>query len=167
MPMIDAVLAEFQHEAATTRRLLERVPEQKFDWKPHEKSMTLGQLTHHIAEMPGWMAVVGHQDELDMAQEQERPEPPTSTSQLLELYDQSVETFRQKAAGLSDGEMMKPWKLRSGEEIHFEIPRAAAVRTFILNHLVHHRGQLSVYLRLLEVPLPSIYGPTADDRSFG
>ena len=166
MPMIDAVLAEFDHEAATTRRLLERVPDDKFDWKPHQKSMTLHQLTTHLADMPSWMATVGPQEELDLSTPMDRPEPPRTTEELLSRYDQNVETFKKFAREVADEAMFQPWRLRTGDKVHFEIPRAAAIRTFILNHFVHHRGQLSVYLRLLNVPLPSIYGPSADENVF-
>jgi len=167
MAIMDSILGEFDHEAATTRRLLERVPADKFDWKPHEKSFTLLQLTTHIADMPGWMGVVGPEDELDLATPMDRPAPPTSTEELLARYDANVETFRKVGAQVPDDTLMQPWRLRSGDTVHFEIPRIASIRTFILNHFIHHRGQLSVYLRLLDVPLPSIYGPTADDNSFG
>ena len=167
MSMMQAVLAEFEHEAATTRRLLERVPDDKFDWKPHEKSMSLLQLTTHLADMPGWLAVVGPKDELDMATPMDRPEPPTTTEELLSRYDANVETFKTVGAQVPDDSLGDPWTLRTGDEVHFQIPRAASIRTFILNHFIHHRGQLSVYLRLLDVPLPSIYGPSADEEGFG
>lgn len=167
MPMIDAVLAEFDHESATTRRLLERVPEEKFDWRPHEKSMSLLELTRHIAEMPGWMAAVGGKDELDMAAGGLERSEVGSRDELLAVFDRSVATFREGASALDDEALEKPWRLRTGDEIHFEIPRGAAIRTFIMSHLIHHRGQLSVYLRLLGVALPSIYGPSADEQGFG
>jgi uncharacterized damage-inducible protein DinB len=166
MPMIDAYLAEFDHEAATTRRLLERVPADKLGWKPHEKSMTLGQLANHLSQMPGWMEVIGGQDELDFSQGGPQPEPGDTPEAILESFDRSVETFKRIAPSVSDDAMGQSWKLRDGEKIFVDLPRAAAIRTFILNHVVHHRGQLSVYLRLLDVPLPSIYGPSADDNVF-
>lgn len=166
MPMIDAYLAEFDHEAATTRRLLERVPADQLGWKPHEKSMTLGQLANHLSQMPGWMEVIGGQDELDFSQSGPQPEPGETPEAILENFDRSVETFKRIAPSVSDEAMGQSWKLRDGEKIFVDLPRAAAIRTFILNHVVHHRGQLSVYLRLLDVPLPSIYGPSADDNVF-
>lgn len=166
MSIMQAILGEFEHEAATTRRLLERVPADKFDWKPHEKSFSLLQLTTHLADMPGWMAVVGPKDELDLSTPMERPDPPKTTDELLARYDKNVETFKTIGAEVPDDSLMDPWRLRTGDKVHFEIPRVASIRSFILNHFIHHRGQLSVYLRLLDVPLPSIYGPTADENVF-
>ena len=166
MSIMQAILGEFEHEAATTRRLLERVPADKFDWKPHEKSFSLLQLTTHLADMPGWMATVGPKDELDLSTPVERPDPPKTTDELLARYDKNVETFKTIGAEVSDDSLMDPWRLRTGDKVHFEIPRVASIRTFILNHFIHHRGQLSVYLRLLDVPLPSIYGPSADENVF-
>lgn len=166
MPMIDAILAEFDYEAATTRRLLERVPEDKWDWKPHEKSFTLKQLTQHMAEMPGWMTAVAGQDDLDLGGEQPPRAEIRTRDELLALYDQNVAAFREAAPQATDDSMRKPWRLRNGEKVFFEVPRAGAIRTFILNHFIHHRGQLSVYLRLLDVAIPSIYGPSADDNVF-
>jgi len=166
MSIMQAILGEFEHEAATTRRLLERVPDDKFDWKPHPKSFSLLQLTTHLADMPGWMAVVGPQDDLDLASPSERPDPPKTTGELLARYDKNVEIFKTVGAEVAEDSLMDPWRLRSGDKVHFEIPRIASIRTFILNHFIHHRGQLSVYLRLLDVPLPSIYGPSADENVF-
>lgn len=166
MPMIDAILAELDYEAATTRRLLERVPEDKWDWKPHEKSFTLKELTQHMAEMPGWMKAVAGQDDLDLGGEQPPRAEIRTRDELLALYDENVAAFREAAPQATDDAMRKPWRLRTGDKVHFEVPRAGAIRTFILNHLIHHRGQLSVYLRLLDVPIPSIYGPSADDNVF-
>lgn len=167
MAMSDAFLDEFDYEAATTRRLFERVPDDHFDWKPHEKSFTLHQLTQHMAEMPGWMRAVGGQDELDLADAGDQPRPTIETTEdLLRVFDENVAVFRQEMQKLSDDDMMKPWRLRTGEKVHFEVPRVGAIRTFVLSHLIHHRGQLAVYLRLLDVPIPSIYGPSADDNVF-
>lgn len=167
MAMSDAFLGEFEHEAATTRRLLERVPDEKFDWKPHDKSMTLLELTQHMAEMPGWMRAVGPQEELDLESAGDQPRPTVETTEdLLRVFDDNVAIFREEVAKLSNDDMKTPWRLRTGETVHFEVPRAGAIRTFILSHLIHHRGQLAVYLRLLDVPLPSIYGPSADDDVF-
>lgn len=166
MAIMDSILGEFDHEAATTRRLLERVPADKFDWKPHEKSFSLLQLTTHLADMPGWMAVVGPKDELDLGEPADRPDPPKTTEELLARYDANVETFKKVGAQVPDEALMEPWRLRTGNKVHFEIPRVASIRTFIVNHFIHHRGQLSVYLRLLDVPIPSIYGPSADENVF-
>lgn len=167
MAMSDHFLDEFDREAATTRRMFERVPDAKFDWKPHEKSMTLLQLTQHMAEMPGWMRSVGGADELDMAEFGDQPRPTIETTDdLLRVFDENAEVFREEMRKVSDEDMMGNWTLRTGDEVHFEAHRVGVIRGFIMSHLIHHRGQLAVYLRLLDVPLPSIYGPSADEDSF-
>lgn len=166
MPMIDAFLAELDHEAATTRRLLERVPEDRMPWRPHEKSMTLSRLAGHIAELPRWAGTVLHDDAFELDDAAERgwvAAQPSTTAELLEIFDAGVAGFREAAAGLDDARMKEKWSLLKGGKTMLEMPRAVGVRSFILNHMIHHRGQLAVYLRLLDVPLPSIYGPTADD----
>lgn len=166
MPMIDAFLAELDHEAATTRRLLERVPEDKLTWKPHEKSMTLSRLAGHVAEMPGWARTILADDvfEADKAGERGyRPHQPETVAELLQVHDESLAAFRAAAQGVSDETLRGSWRMVKGGQTLLEMPRTVAVRSFIISHIIHHRGQLSVYLRLLDVPLPSIYGPTADD----
>jgi uncharacterized damage-inducible protein DinB len=163
MRLCEALAAELRQEAKTTRRLLERVPEESFGWKPHEKSMTLGRLAAHVAELPELIIPALTQPELDFASGAFKPFNPESTAALLEKFDRNIEA----AAGLlekqADEQMGEKWKLRSGDHVLFEMPRAAVVRFVGLNHVVHHRGQLSVYLRMLDVPLPSIYGPSADE----
>jgi uncharacterized damage-inducible protein DinB len=163
MSLCASLAAEMRQEAKTTRRLLERVPETSFGWKPHEKSMTLGRLAAHVAELPELVIPALTQPELDFASGAFKPFAPTSTAELLEKFDRNIDA----AAGLlekqPDDRMGEPWKLRSGDHVLFEMPRAMVVRFVGLNHVVHHRGQLSVYLRLLDVPLPSIYGPSADE----
>jgi uncharacterized damage-inducible protein DinB len=163
MSLCEPLAAELRQEAATTRRLLERVPEESFGWKPHEKSMALGRLAGHIAELPTLIAPALTQDELDFAAGNYQPFNPTSVAELLERFDRNVADAAGLLSGQTDERMQEPWRLRSGEQVLFELPRAAVVRTMALNHIVHHRGQLSVYLRLLDVPLPSIYGPSADE----
>ena len=163
MSICAPLAAEMRQEAKTTRRLLERVPEASFDWKPHEKSMSLGRLAAHVAELPELVIPALTQPELDFASGGFKPFVPTTTAELLEKFDRNVEA----AAGLlekqSDEAMGEKWRLRNGDHVLFEMPRAMVVRFVGLNHVVHHRGQLSVYLRLLDVPLPSIYGPSADE----
>lgn len=166
MPMRDALLPEFDQEMATTRKFLERVPEDKATWKPHEKSMPMGRLAAHVAELPGWAATTITQDSLDI-------NPPggpgftaaqmTSRKQLLELFDKSVASARAAIAGVSDEELMKPWTLLNGGQKIFSLPKAAILRTFAFSHVIHHRAQLGVYLRLNDVPVPSTYGPSADE----
>lgn len=166
MPMIDAFLAEMGHEAATTRRLFERVPEDKMDWRPHEKSMPLSRLAGHIAELPRWSSTILHDDAFDLDTAAEKgwvPARPATTAELLEIFDGSVAGFRAAAEGIDDAKLKEKWRLIKGGKAVLEMPRAVGVRSFVLNHMIHHRGQLAVYLRLLDVPLPSIYGPTADE----
>jgi uncharacterized damage-inducible protein DinB len=163
MNICGPLAAELQQEAKTSRRILERVPEESFGWKPHAKSMSLGRLAGHVAELPSLIVPALTADELDFASGDFKPFEPESTAGLLEKFDHNVET----AAGLlekqPDERMGENWKLRSGDHVILQMPRAAVVRFIGLNHVVHHRGQLSVYLRLLDVPLPSIYGPSADE----
>ncbi len=166
MAIKDALLPEFDHEMATTRRVIERVPEGKFAFKPHEKSMSMGHLASHIAEMPTWATTGITQDSLDMASGY-KPFQASSTAELLEVFDKNVAGARNSIAGASDETFMKNWSLKRGDQILMTMPRIAVVRSFMLNHVIHHRGQLSVYLRLNNVPVPSIYGPSADEGSMG
>lgn len=165
MAIKDALLSEFDHEMATTRRLLERVPEQAFGWKPHEKSMTLGQLAGHLANIPRWGSVTMKTDFFDLATagDDARPNAPASRDAMLKEFDAKVSDTRQLIVSATDPEMLARWTLKRGTEEMFSMPRIAALRSFIMNHSIHHRGQLSVYLRLQNVPLPPIYGPTADE----
>jgi uncharacterized damage-inducible protein DinB len=164
MPIKDALLPEYDHEMGTTRRLLERVPEEDFSWKPHEKSMSLGQLSGHLANIPAWCSAVLEKSALDLGTVADaRPKEPVSRAALLQEFDTKVSAARASLAQRSDAEMMAPWTLKSGGHEIFTLPRITAVRSFIMNHSIHHRGQLSVYLRLRNVPVPSIYGPTADE----
>ena len=165
MPLVDALLPEFDHEMTTTRKLLERVPEDKFDWKPHVKSFSLGQLAQHVATIPMWGGVTVSQTELDVAGG-ERPAEMKTRAEILAAFDTNVSSTRAAITGKSDAELMVPWALKSGAHTIFSMPRAAVWRSFVVSHLIHHRGQLSVYLRLLDVPLPSIYGPSADEQGF-
>ncbi|MBA3641633.1 MAG: DinB family protein [Acidobacteria bacterium] len=166
MPIVDALLPEYDHELATTRRLLERVPETEFGWKPHEKSMTLGQLAGHIANLPFWLSATMNAPFYDVTagDKEARLDPPESREVMLKEFDEKVSKARASLVKATDAEMMAPWALKSGGHEIFSMPRAAAVRSFVMNHLIHHRGQLSVYLRLQNVPLPSMYGPTADEQ---
>lgn len=163
MSLCETLAAELRQEARTTRRILERVPEESFGWKPHEKSMTLGRLAAHVAELPELIIPALTQDEFDFASGDFRPFEATTTAELLEKFDRTIDAAAELLHGQPDERMGEKWRLRSGEQVFFEMPRAAVVRFVGLNHVVHHRGQLSVYLRLLDVPLPSIYGPSADE----
>lgn len=163
MSICEPLAAEFEQEAKTTRRLLERVPEASLGWKPHEKSMSLGQLAGHVAQLPALTVVALTQDEFDFATAGWKPFSPQSTAELVEQFDANVKAAAETLKSTADERMGEKWKLRSGDHVLFEMPRALVVRFVGLNHVIHHRGQLSVYLRLLDVPLPSIYGPSADE----
>jgi uncharacterized damage-inducible protein DinB len=163
MSLCEALAAEMRQEARTTRRVLERVPEASFGWKPHEKSMTLGRLAAHVAELPELVIPALTRPELDFASGDFKPFVPQTTAELLEKFDRNIEAATALLDRQPDESMGERWRLRSGDHVLFEMTRAMVVRFVGLNHVVHHRGQLSVYLRLLDVPLPSIYGPTADE----
>jgi uncharacterized damage-inducible protein DinB len=166
MAISASLLPEFDHEMGTTRACIERVPEDKFSFKPHDKSMTAGNLASHIADMPNWAIVGISQDSLDMASGY-KPFQAKSRAELLEAFDKSVSGARAAIAGASDETLMKNWSLKNGEKTLMTLPKVAVVRTFVMNHIIHHRGQLSVYLREMNVPVPSIYGPSADEGSMG
>ena len=162
MGLSDMLLPEFEHEMANTRRTLERVPEDKFDWQPHAKSTSLGGLATHLGNIPVWGGTILNEASFDLAAAPPNLEPKASRRDILAFFDESTKTTR-GAMDKSDPEYLQVWTLkRAGQEM-FSMPRLAAFRTFVLYHLVHHRGQLSVYLRLNDVPVPPIYGPTADE----
>lgn len=165
MALKDGLLPEFDHEMGATRRLLERVPEADFAWKPHDKSFPLGHLAAHIANLPTWVGITMDGTELDTADigEEARPQPPASTAELLQRFDENVKKARAKIDEQIDPAFFAPWSLKNGGQVMFTMPKVSVLRTFVMNHLIHHRGQLTVYLRLRNVPLPSIYGPTADE----
>ncbi len=165
MPIIDAMLAELEHEASTTRRVLERVPDSKLTWKPHEKSMTLAQLATHVATIPGRISEFVAQDSFDLASGQ-KGKDATSHQELLDMLAQGIATAKQKLAGRVDAWAIANWTLLKDGKTVMTLPRVAVIRSILLNHGYHHRGQLSVYLRMLDVPLPSIYGPSADENPF-
>ena len=162
MPMIDALLPEFDHEMSVTRKVLERVPDGRSDWKPHEKSMSLGQLSQHVATIPSWGSVILNQNELDLGTTPQTP-PLRTRAELLSTFDALVAETRAALVNKTDAELMVPWALKKDGHSIFSMPKASVWRSFVMSHLVHHRGQLSVYLRLNDVPVPSIYGPSADE----
>ena len=173
MTLATLFIEELDREAPRTRRALERVPDQRDDWKPHDKSMPLGRLASMIAMMPSWLAMMVERDEFDLAPPAgaERPSSSfarqfTNASELVKAHDEAVASARSALQRATDEQMMKPWRLLVGGKVVQEQPRHAMLRDAI-NHLAHHRGQLTVYLRLNGAPVPSIYGPTADDQSFG
>ena len=161
--MAASILSELEQEAAITRKLLERSPEDRFDWKPHEKSMTFGRLASHCAETLKWLDVVVNQDVFEMDPGSYTPFQAGSQSELLETFDANLEAAKEVMQNQSDENLLGNWQMKTGGEVTLEMPRIAVIRGFVLNHLVHHRGQLSVYLRLNDIPVPSIYGPSADE----
>jgi uncharacterized damage-inducible protein DinB len=162
MPLKNTLLTEFDHEMGTTRRLLERIPDGKFDWKPHDKSMSLGGLATHLSNLPNWGTTILNDASYDLAAGPPNLTAAASRVDVLAHFDAATATTR-AALDKTDAELAAQWKLKRGDQEIFSLPRAAAFRTFVLYHVVHHRGQLSVYLRLNDVPVPSIYGPTADE----
>ena len=169
MSISKMILPEFEHEMANTRKTLERVPDDKFSWKPHEKSMTLGGLATHLANIPSWTKNTFEADELDIAPPGSPPyklEEAKSTADLLEAFDKNVASARAALENATDENWQGKWSLLMTGKPIFTLPRPAVMRGFVMNHLIHHRAQLGVYLRLLDVPVPSIYGPSADEGGF-
>jgi uncharacterized damage-inducible protein DinB len=163
MNPIEPVLAELDHEAATTRRLLERLPEPQLGWKPHEKSMALGRLATHIAEIPGWVGSIVDKDEFDVGVGGYVPPVVGRVADIVAMFDRNVAMAKTALQRQSTERLLASWQLKKNGQVVVQMPRLAMVRSLLMNHLIHHRGQLSVYLRLQNVPLPSIYGPTADE----
>ena len=159
---IDAVAGELTFEAATTRRILQNVPTSRLDFRPHDKSSTLGGLALHVAQLPSWGAMVLTRTELDLAQVPAAGEC-TSVDAVLAAFDGSVEAFRAALTGYDPARLGDVWTLRFGTHVILALPRSAVLRSLVFNHLIHHRGQLTVYLRLVGAAVPSSYGPTADE----
>ena len=162
MAIKDGLLADFDHEMAKTRLLLERVPADRWAWTPHPKSMTIGALSTHIANIPVWGEMILTQTGIDLLTLPPNRSELPSRAEVLADFDAKVKRTR-AAMNKTDAELTAGWTLRRGDQQMFTAPRIAAVRSFVLHHIIHHRGQLSVYLRLRDIPLPSIYGPTADE----
>ena len=158
-----AFIAELKHEAASTKRILERVPEEKFDWKPHGKSMTLSRLASHVAELPGFLNSILTMDEVDFAKGQFKASHATTPEELMNVFQQKLDEVVHTLENTSDEKMQANFTLGSGGHVIATVPRMVAVRSMALNHIIHHRGQLAVYLRLLDIPVPGMYGPSADE----
>jgi uncharacterized damage-inducible protein DinB len=165
MSISEGLLPEFDHEIAQTRKLLERIPADRFDYRPHEKSWELGELASHVANLLTWARTTIEEDVFDM-DPKSMPAPPVATDAagLVALLDENASAARAAIEGAGDATLMKEWSLRVEGQTLFTMPRIAVLRSFVMNHLIHHRGQLTVYLRQCDVPLPSIYGPTADEQ---
>jgi uncharacterized damage-inducible protein DinB len=162
------MLGEFDQEMQGTRKVLERVPDDKWDWKPHEKSGTMGWMASHVANLPSWAAMTIHTDHLDYAPvDGPGYEPPKITNQkeLLTQFDKNVADTRKALADVSDEDIMKPWTLLAGGQTIFTMPRVACIRGMVLNHLIHHRAQMTMYFRSLDIPVPGLYGPSADEAT--
>jgi uncharacterized damage-inducible protein DinB len=169
MALKEALLPEFDQEMSNTRKTLERIPDDKFGWKPHPKSGTMGWLAAHLANIPGWTAPTIGTDQLDVAPAEgpryEMPQPQ-SRQGILELFDSNVAAARKAIAETNDAHLLQPWTLLATGKQIFTLPRIGAIRGFIMNHSIHHRAQLGVYLRLNDIPVPAIYGPSADEGAF-
>jgi uncharacterized damage-inducible protein DinB len=164
MTTTSLLVKEFTHEAATTRRMLERLPGDKLEWRPHAKSFTAIGLASHIVECLGWTETILTQDDLDIDPATYRPYHATSVAGLLERFDDRVAAGQRALATVTDADLDQEWAFKIMGRERWKKPKAAVIRDFTLSHLIHHRGQLSVYLRLLDVPVPGAYGPTADDK---
>ena len=165
MSISEMLLPEFDQEMANTRKILERVPEDKLSYKPHEKSMTLGRLAGHVAELPSWAAHTLKVEVLEL-QPGQQAFSPKSTRELLDKFDESTKEARETISGTSDEELRKTWTMNYAGKTILSMPRSAVLRSVVMNHLIHHRAQLGVYLRLLDVEIPGMYGPSADEAKF-
>jgi uncharacterized damage-inducible protein DinB len=165
MSLTQVLLNEMEQEAKTTRKMLERIPNDKYDWKPHEKSMTIKHLAAHIAELPGWVTMVLTSNELDFANNPYKAEDITSTAQLLDFFDERFESGHSHLAKATDEDLLPDWTLRNGDQIYSVRSRAEVIRMAYCQ-IVHHRAQMGVFLRLLDVPIPGSYGPSADEMKF-
>lgn len=163
MAIIDGILQEFAHEAAGTRKVLERLPESELGWKPHAKSMTMGVLASHLAETPSWVEPIINQDEMSFSTIGYKPLDLKKVSEIVKRFDANVAEAQKVLKGVTDAKLMLPWTLKIDGKAAFTMPRVAVLRAMILSHSIHHRGQLTVYLRLKDVPLPGLYGPSADE----
>jgi len=162
MTQIEAFTQELEREALTTRKMLSIVPADKFDWRPHAKSMTVKRLATHIAELPNWIGMTLTTDELDFEKNPYKPEEVKTTADLLSYFEKSLEDGRQQIAQAKEDQLEKPWTLRSGETVYSTEPKRDVLR-MSLSQIIHHRAQLGVYLRLLNIPIPGSYGPSADE----
>ncbi len=164
MAIKDSFIAELKFESSLTKKMLERVPLDKKDWKPHEKSMTIGRLATHIAEISHWASDIANIDDFDFMTAKFISHSAESIKELLEIFQNSLDKAIEDLSKMSDEDFSKTWLVRRGEQVLFNIPKKVAIRNMAISHMIHHRGQLSVYLRLLDIPVPGIYGPTADEK---
>lgn len=165
MPINETFIGELQHAAATTRKFFERYPADQGDYQPHEKSMSLKRLASHVAELITWVSVTLDHDELDFAKFNYKPMIAENSEQLIAMLDKNVNDAIDCLKRTDDAVFMQNWTMRQGEQIFLTMPKIAVLREFVMNHLVHHRAQLGVYYRLLNIPVPQSFGPTADESS--
>ena len=165
MEIIKLLQKEMEQEAVTTLKMLERVPDDKFDWQPHPKSMTLKRLAAHVAELPGWAAMVVDTDELDFANNPYEPKEISKHADLMAYYEESLKNGRDALKRVEEKDLSKLWVLRNGDQVYSSDSKYDVIR-MSYSQVIHHRAQLGVYLRLLNIPLPGSYGPSADDMSF-
>jgi uncharacterized damage-inducible protein DinB len=163
MPVKDAFIAELKHESTLTKKMLEKVPMDKKDWRPHEKSMTLGRLATHIAEIPHWASDIIHIDEYDFLKHYKPGQAPSTQEELMKIFQERLDMAVNDLEKTNEDEFNKMWTVKRGEQVFYTLPKKIAIRGWSFSHLFHHRGQLSVYLRLLDVPIPGMYGPSADE----
>ncbi len=164
MKMIDPYIAELEHESAVTRKYLERLPEIDYDWRPHPKSMPIGYLASHIAELPGWTDETLNQEEMVLDLENYKPWIGTNRAEILDAFDRSVTKAMEAMRHCTDEQFLGRWRLKVDGQVVLDMPRPAVLRGFVFSHLVHHRAQLGLYLRLNDVPVPATYGPSADEQ---
>ncbi len=164
MALAAALVPEFDYEMTNTRKALERVPEDKFGWKPHETSGSMIWLAGHVANIPGYASLILGTDSFDTATAGSPPPEPKTRKELLDIFDENVKKTRAELQSATDEQLLKTWSLKAGERTFFTQPRIGVLRGMILNHLIHHRGQLTVYLRMNNVPVPAIYGPSGDEQ---
>jgi uncharacterized damage-inducible protein DinB len=166
MRIAEAVLPEFDREMAVTRKMLERFPEDKVEWRPHETCMTLGRLAGHVSELAGWVLTTMNQDKLELDPAKFSPNVVKTRAEAVRQFDETIKTARAALANASDEAFMKPWTFVAGGQTVFTMPKIAVYRGFVMNHMIHHRGQLAAFYRIAGVPIPSLYGPSKDENPF-
>ena len=165
MAIKDAFIGELKHESSMSKKILEKVPLDKKEWKPHEKSMSLGRLATHVAENTHWVSNIIHIDDFDFMKDYNfKPAVAASSEELLKIFQTNLDEAIADLSTMNDNDFEKNWTVRRGEQVMSVTPKKIAIRGWGLNHMIHHRGQLSVYLRLLDVPVPGMYGPSADEK---
>lgn len=164
MRIADAFLSEMEREMPGTRKVLERIPPEKFGWKPHERANSAVWLAGHLAQLPQWIVITLQTSELDIAAPFERPPEPKTTADLVSSFDRNLEAARAALAAADNEALMQAWTLKAGDQVIFTMPRTAVLRGMVFNHMVHHRAQLTVYMRMLDIPVPGLYGPSADEQ---